>query len=60
MKLLEGSKFPPGIRTIASTKNEKTDGNPISHLSNLEAARFVEIEKGYTSKKPRATLKLIQ
>jgi DNA-binding MarR family transcriptional regulator len=35
-----------------------TDGNLSSHLSKLEGAGYVEIEKGYAGKKPRTTLRL--
>jgi DNA-binding MarR family transcriptional regulator len=35
-----------------------TDGNLSSHLSKLEAAGYIEIEKGYAGKKPRTTLRL--
>jgi DNA-binding MarR family transcriptional regulator len=37
---------------------ELTDGNLSSHLSKLEAAGYVEIEKGYAGKKPRTRLRL--
>ncbi len=37
---------------------ELTDGNVSSHLSKLEAAGYVNIEKGYAGKKPRTTLQL--
>jgi DNA-binding MarR family transcriptional regulator len=35
-----------------------SDGNLSSHLSKLEVAGYVEIEKGYAGKKPRTRLRL--
>ena len=35
-----------------------SDGNLSSHLNKLEAAGYVEIEKGYAGKKPRTRLRL--
>ncbi len=44
--------------TFLTNVTELTDGNLSSHLSKLEAAGYVEIEKGYAGKKPRTTLRL--
>ena len=44
--------------TFLVNATELTDGNLSSHLSKLEAAGYVEIEKGYAGKKPRTTLQL--
>lgn len=38
--------------TFVLNVTELTDGNLSSHLSKLEAAGYVEIEKGYAGKKP--------
>lgn len=44
--------------TFLMNTTELTDGNLSSHLSKLEAAGYVEIEKGYAGKKPRTRLRL--
>jgi DNA-binding MarR family transcriptional regulator len=44
--------------TFLINATELTDGNLSSHLSKLEAAGYVEIEKGYAGKKPRTRLRL--
>jgi DNA-binding MarR family transcriptional regulator len=44
--------------TFLMNATELTDGNLSSHLSKLEAAGYVEIEKGYAGKKPRTRLRL--
>ncbi len=44
--------------TFVLNVTELTDGNLSSHLSKLEAAGYVEIEKGYAGKKPRTRLSL--
>ena len=44
--------------TFLVNVTELTDGNLSSHLSKLEGAGYVEIEKGYAGKKPRTRLKL--
>ena len=44
--------------TFVLNVTELTDGNLSSHLSKLEAAGYVEIEKGYAGKKPRTRLRL--
>jgi DNA-binding MarR family transcriptional regulator len=51
--LVEAADF-----TFLTNVTELTDGNLSSHLSKLEAAGYVEIEKGYAGKKPRTTLRL--
>lgn len=35
-----------------------TQGNLSSHLSRLEAAGYVEIEKGFRGKRPRTTIRM--
>ena len=37
---------------------ELTDGNLSSHLTKLEQAGYIEIEKGYAGRKPRTTIRL--
>lgn len=44
--------------TFLANATELTDGNLSSHLSKLEDAGYVEIEKGYAGKKPRTTIRL--
>jgi DNA-binding MarR family transcriptional regulator len=44
--------------TFVINATELTDGNLSSHLSKLEAAGYVEIEKGYAGKRPRTLLRL--
>lgn len=44
--------------TFLVNATELTDGNLSSHLSKLEAAGYVDIEKGYAGKKPRTLLRL--
>jgi len=44
--------------TFLTNVTELTDGNLSSHLSKLDAAGYVEIEKGYAGKKPRTTVQL--
>jgi DNA-binding MarR family transcriptional regulator len=46
--------------TFLANATELTDGNLSSHLSKLEAAGYVKIEKGYAGKKPRTTLQLTE
>jgi DNA-binding MarR family transcriptional regulator len=46
--------------TFLVTATELTDGNLSSHLSKLEAAGYVKIEKGYAGKKPRTLLRLTE
>jgi DNA-binding MarR family transcriptional regulator len=46
--------------TFLSNVTELTDGNLSSHLTKLEAAGYVEIEKGYAGKKPRTLLQLTE
>ena len=46
--------------TFLVNATELTDGNVSSHLSKLEAAGYVKIEKGYAGKKPRTTLQLTE
>lgn len=44
--------------TFLVNVTELTDGNLSSHLSKLEEAGYVAVEKGYARKKPRTTLRL--
>jgi DNA-binding MarR family transcriptional regulator len=44
--------------TFLANATALTDGNLSSHLSKLEAAGYVEIEKGYAGKKPQTLLRL--
>jgi DNA-binding MarR family transcriptional regulator len=44
--------------TFLINVTELTYGNLSSHLSKLEDAGYVEIEKGYAGKKPRTRLRL--
>jgi DNA-binding MarR family transcriptional regulator len=44
--------------TFLVNATELTDGNLSSRLAKLEKAGYVEIEKGYTGKKPRTTIRL--
>jgi DNA-binding MarR family transcriptional regulator len=37
-----------------------TRGNLSSHISKLEAAGYVEVEKGFKGKRPRTTLRMTQ
>ena len=37
-----------------------TDGNLSSHMSKLEAAGYVAVEKAFVGKKPRTLLKLTE
>ena len=46
--------------TFLLNVTELTDGNLSSHLSKLEAAGYVKIEKGYDGKKPRTRLSLTE
>jgi DNA-binding MarR family transcriptional regulator len=46
--------------TFLVNATELTDGNLSSHLSKLEAAGYLIIEKGYAGKKPRTTLQLTE
>lgn len=46
--------------TFVLNVTELTDGNLSSHLSKLEMAGYVEIEKGYAGKKPRTRLRLTE
>ena len=44
--------------TFLINVTELTDGNLSSHLSKLEAAGYVEIDKSFAGKKPRTRLRL--
>ena len=44
--------------TFLVSATELTDGNLSSHLTKLEVAGYVEIEKGFVGKRPRTLLKL--
>lgn len=44
--------------TFLVNMTELTDGNLSSHLTKLEEAGYIEIEKGYAGKKPRTTIRL--
>ena len=44
--------------TFLINATELTDGNLSSHLSKLEAAGYVEVDKGFAGKKPRTRLRL--
>jgi DNA-binding MarR family transcriptional regulator len=44
--------------TFLINATELTDGNLSSHLSKLEAAGYVEIDKSFAGKKPRTLLRL--
>jgi DNA-binding MarR family transcriptional regulator len=44
--------------TFLTNVTKLTDGNLSSHLSKLESAGYVEIEKGYDGKKPRTRIRL--
>jgi DNA-binding MarR family transcriptional regulator len=44
--------------TFLVNVTELTDGNLSSHLTRLEEAGYIEIEKGYSGKKPRTTIRL--
>jgi DNA-binding MarR family transcriptional regulator len=46
--------------TFLTSATELTDGNLSSHLSKLEDAGYVAIEKGYAGKKPRTELRLTE
>lgn len=46
--------------TFLINATELTDGNLSSHLSKLEAAGYVEIEKDFADKKPRTRLRLTE
>ena len=46
--------------TFLVNATELTDGNLSSHLSKLEDAGYVKIDKGYAGKKPRTTVQLTQ
>lgn len=46
--------------TFLINATELTDGNLSSHLAKLEAANYVEIEKGYEGKRPRTLLRLTE
>lgn len=46
--------------TFLVNATELTDGNLSSHLSKLETAGYVQIDKGYAGKKPRTTLQLTE
>ena len=46
--------------TFLTTITRLTDGNLSSHLSKLESAGYVEIEKGYDGKKPRTRIRLTE
>jgi DNA-binding MarR family transcriptional regulator len=44
--------------TFLVNVTELTDGNLSSHLSKLEAAGYVDVEKSFVGKKPRTRLSL--
>ncbi len=44
--------------TFLINATELTDGNLSSHLSKLEAAGYVEIDKSFTGKRPHTRLRL--
>jgi len=44
--------------TFLINATELSDGNLSSHLSKLEAAGYVEVEKGFAGKRPRTLLRL--
>jgi DNA-binding MarR family transcriptional regulator len=44
--------------TFLINATELTDGNLSSHLSKLEAAGYVEVDKSFAGKKPRTRLRL--
>lgn len=44
--------------TFLVNATELTDGNLSSHLTKLEEAGYIEIEKGYAGRKPRTTIRL--
>ena len=44
--------------TFLINVTELTDGNLASHLSKLEAAGYVEVDKSFAGKKPRTRLRL--
>lgn len=44
--------------TFLLNATELTDGNLSSHLSKLEQAGYIEVDKGYAGKKPRTLLRL--
>ena len=44
--------------TFLANATELTHGNLSSHLTRLEDAGYVEIEKGFAGKKPRTTIRL--
>lgn len=44
--------------TFLVNATELTDGNLSSHLTKLEEAGYVEIEKSFKGKKPRTTIRL--
>jgi DNA-binding MarR family transcriptional regulator len=44
--------------TFLTNATELTDGNLSSHIGKLEAAGYVEVEKGYAGKRPRTLLRL--
>ncbi len=46
--------------TFLINATELTDGNLSSHLSKLEQAGYIEVDKGYAGKKPRTLLCLTQ
>jgi DNA-binding MarR family transcriptional regulator len=46
--------------TFLVNATELTDGNLSSHLSKLEDAGYVKVEKGFVGKKPRTTLQLTE
>lgn len=46
--------------TFLVNATDLTDGNVSSHLSKLEDAGYVRIEKGYAGKRPRTTLQLTE
>ncbi|MDD2871970.1 MAG: transcriptional regulator [Candidatus Gracilibacteria bacterium] len=39
---------------------ELTDGNLSSHLSKLETANYIQIEKSFDNKRPKTTIKITE
>lgn len=44
--------------TYLATRTHLTDGNLSSHLSKLEQAGYVDVEKGFEGRRPRTTYTL--
>lgn len=54
------STASPAPFTELKQKVNATDGNLSTHLSKLEAARYVRIEKKFANKKPRTSVHLTE